>query len=80
MRYETQDNTPLLDPVYAQTEGLHFMLNFTVVLALMIGAVLLWLGLKGRVLWLQVWSLGLILASLGYLGAAMLGLTGQGPG
>ena len=77
MRYESQDGIPL-GPVYAQTDGLHYMLNFTVMLALMIGCVLLWLGIKGKVMWLKVWSFGLILASIGYLIAAMLGLTGQG--
>ena len=76
MRYESDDSV-LTQPVYAQTEGLHFMLNFTVTLALVIGGVLLWLGVKGRVLWLEVWSLGLILASVAYLGAAVLGLTGR---
>jgi hypothetical protein len=79
MRYEDQGSIPL-EPIYSQTEGLHYMLNFTVALALFIGCALLWLGIKGRVLWLKVWSLGLILASLAYLGAALLGLTGRGPG
>lgn len=76
MRYE---DGVILEPVYSQTAGLHFMLNFTVGLALLIGCVLLWLSLRGRVLWLRVWSLGLILASLGYLGAAVFGLTGLRP-
>lgn len=79
MRYPDQDPSSL-GPIYSQTEGLHYMLNFTVALALFIGCALLWLGFKGRVLWLKVWSLGLILASIAYLGAALLGLTGQGPG
>jgi len=63
-----------LEPIYSQSSGLHFMLNFTVALALVIGVVLLWLGLKGRVLWLTVWSAGLIVASVLYLGAATMGL------
>jgi hypothetical protein len=68
-------NAEALGPVYSQTDGLHFMLNFTVALGLVIGVVLLWLGWRGRVLWLQVWSVGLVVASLAYLGAAALGLT-----
>jgi hypothetical protein len=72
MRYT--DDGVALEPVYSQTAGLHFMLNFTVGLALLIGCVLFWLSLRGRV---KVWSLGLILASLGYLGAAIVGLTGS---
>jgi hypothetical protein len=73
MRY--QESEAALGPVYSQSDGLHFMLNFTVLLALLIAVVLLWLGRKGRVLWLQVWSVGLLLASASYLTAAALGLT-----
>lgn len=76
MRYQTEDAVAS-EPVYAQTEGLHFMLNFTVSLALVIGCVLLWLSFKGRVMWLKVWSAGLILASIAYLAAALLGMTGR---
>jgi hypothetical protein len=64
-----------LGPVYSQTDGLHFMLNFTVSLALVIGVILLWLAVRGRVMWLKVWSVGLVLASVAYLAAAALGLT-----
>jgi len=70
MRY--QDNEAL-GPLYRDTDGLHFMLNFTVALALVIGVVLFWLSLRGRVLWLKVWSIGLVLASVSYLTAAALG-------
>ena len=48
-------------------------LNFTVALGLIIGVVLLWLGRRGRVLWLQVWSAGLVVFSIAYLGAAVMG-------
>ncbi len=44
------------------------MLNFTVALSLLIGLGLWWLGRKGRVLWLQVWSIGLVVFSVAYLG------------
>ncbi len=71
MRYQED---AALEPIYSQTSGLHFMLNFTVTLALLVGVVLLWLGLKGRVMWLTVWSVGLIIASVLYLGAAAMGL------
>jgi len=59
--------------IYAQSEGLQFMLTFSVCLGLIIGVVLLWLGRHGRVLWLQVWSIGLIVVSVAYLAAEMLG-------
>ncbi|MCB1772070.1 MAG: hypothetical protein KDI88_00520 [Gammaproteobacteria bacterium] len=60
--------------VYSQSEGLHFMLNFTVALALLIGLALLWLSRRGRVLWLQVWSIGLVIFSVAYLVAAAMGM------
>lgn len=59
--------------IYAQSEGLQFMLTFSVCLGLIIGVVLLWLGRHGRVLWLQAWSIGLIVVSVVYLAAEMLG-------
>ena len=75
MRYQEETQQPHVDgPVYSQTAGLHFMLNFTVALGLVIGVILLWLGRKGRVMWLQVWSVGLILFSIVYLAMAVLGL------
>ncbi|MCB1784667.1 MAG: hypothetical protein KDJ33_00360 [Gammaproteobacteria bacterium] len=75
MRYQATEAAPIEElPLYSQSEGLHFMLNFTVALALVIGVLLLWLGRRGRVLWLQVWSAGLVLASVAYLGAAILRL------
>ena len=74
MRYE-EGSVPLDQmQVYSQSEGLHFMLNFTVALALLIGIALWWLGRRGRVLWLQVWSIGLVVFSIAYLGAAIAGL------
>ena len=74
MRYESVEDAVVTDlPVYSQREGLHFMLNFTVALALLIGVALWWLGRTGKVLWLQVWSIGLVFFSVAYLVAAALG-------
>ena len=53
MRYEASEGLPP-EPdmvIYSQSDGLHFMLNFTVALALIIGIVLLWLGRQGKVMW-----------------------------
>jgi hypothetical protein len=76
MRYsEEQTDDPMQGmQIYSQSDGLHFMLNFTVTLALMIGLLLFWLARRGRVMWLSVWSAGLVLFSVAYLVAAMLGL------
>jgi len=71
MRYNTTTEQPMT--VYSEAESLHFMLNFTVFLALIIGVILWFLGRHGRVLWLQVWSAGLVLSSIAYLLAAILG-------
>ena len=69
MRYRDDQ----MQPIYSQSEGLHFMLTFSVCLGLLIGVALLWLGRHGRVLWLQVWSVGLIVVSVVYLAADALG-------
>lgn len=70
MRYREGESA---ENIYAQSEGLQFMLTFSVTLGLIIGVVLLWLGRHGRVLWLQAWSVGLIVVSIAYLAADMLG-------
>ena len=41
------------------------MLLFTAVLAIVIGCILIWLGKKGKQMWLVWWSVGLILCSMG---------------
>jgi len=70
MRYS---DSQVLEPLYSQSDSLHHMLLFTVVLAFFIGLLLLWLGRHGRVLWLTVWSIGLMLASIAYIAAYLAG-------
>ena len=70
MRYS---DPTITEPLYSQSAQLHHMLLFTVVLAFFIGMVLLWLGRHGKVLWLTVWSAGLMLASLAYVFAYLAG-------
>ena len=43
------------------------MLLFTVVISLIIGVVLVWLARRGRQMWLLVWSVGLVVASVVYM-------------
>ncbi len=64
MRYREGE---LPDPSNPYTEGMHAMLAVSIFLALLIGCVLLFLGLKGKKLWLTVWSGGLIVFSIAYL-------------
>ena len=67
MRYREEIPPELL------TENLSSgMLLFTVSLAFVIGIILMWLGYKGKQMWLVFWSVGLIMASLSYLGYEFL--------
>lgn len=52
---------------YAYTENMHHVLTGTMGLSVVIGIVLLALGIRGRVLWLKSWSVGLIVSALLYL-------------
>lgn len=72
MRYT---EIPPLEPRYVDSPGLQYTLLFTVVLAFFIGAALLYLARRGRVMWLTVWSIGLMLSSLAYVAAYLGGMT-----
>ena len=47
------------------------MLLFTAALSILIGIILVFLGRKGRQLWMVTWSIGLIICSV-LLGASLL--------
>jgi len=61
------------DPSNPYTEGMHGTLMFTVGIALVVGFVLLYIGWKGKKLWLTAWSVGLIVCSLIYIGLRLTG-------
>lgn len=63
MRYRIDSTTGL--PIAETSPG---MLGATVFLALVIGIVLLYVGRRGKQLWIVVWSIGLIICSALYLG------------
>lgn len=67
MRYRIGEE-PGLDP-YGSTDE---FVVFTAVLSLFIGTALVWMGQHGRQRWLTVWSAGLIVASVAYLGWTFL--------
>lgn len=71
MRYR-EDGT--VNPDYPYSESMHHMLSFSMVLGVAVGLVLLWLGMHGKIMWLKVWSIGLIACSAGYLAADMTGV------
>ncbi|MEM7564213.1 MAG: hypothetical protein AAF353_14345 [Pseudomonadota bacterium] len=56
-----------VDPDHPYTEGMHSMLELAYWMSIPIGLILLWIGIRGRVLWLKVWSLGLMALGLGIL-------------
>ena len=58
------------DPALSAWGTTDEVLLFTVVLSLFIGVALVWLGRKGRQMWLVFWSGGLVIASIAYLGWA----------
>lgn len=62
MRYKIDPITGL--PIAETSPG---MLGATVLLALIIGIVLFYVGRRGRQLWIVVWSIGLIVCSALYL-------------
>ncbi len=55
------------DPLYPHSESMHHMLSISMLMSIVIGVVLLYLGRRGKILWLTVWSCGLILCSIAYL-------------
>ena len=59
------------DPLTPYGESMHSMLTLSMGMAILIGIVLFALGHKGKVLWLKVWSAGLVLLSIAYLIADM---------
>jgi hypothetical protein len=51
------------DPDYPYAKSTHDALAISYWLAIPIAIVLLWMGIRGRILWLKVWSIGLLLLS-----------------
>ena len=64
MRY--LENAPP-DPNLPYGESMHSMLTLSMILAIVIGSILYAAGRHGKILWLKVWSVGLIVCSLLYL-------------
>ncbi len=62
MRYKIDPTTGL--PMAETSPG---MLGATVLLSLVIGIVLLYVGKRGKQMWIVVWSIGLIICSVAYL-------------
>ncbi len=61
------------DSDYPHGENMHQMLTFSMLLSLIFGAILLYAGLRGKIMGLTVWSGLLIVCSLVYMGGDWLG-------
>lgn len=56
-----------VDPNNPYPENTVLMLEMAYWMSIPVGLVLLWLGIKGRIMWLKVWSVGLMLLGIGIL-------------
>jgi hypothetical protein len=56
-----------VDPHNPYTEGTQMMLDMSYWMSIPIGLILLWMGIKGRVMWLKLWSVGLMALGIGIL-------------
>ena len=56
-----------VDPNNPYTEGTHMMMDTAYWMSIPIGLALLWMGINGRVMWLKVWSVGLMVPGVGIL-------------
>jgi len=71
MRY--LENAPP-NPDVPYGESMHNMLTLSMWLSIVIGIVLFVAGRHGNIMWLKMWSIGLIVCSVGYLSADALNL------
>ena len=63
MRYREGQEPDPENPYPASTQ---IMLDMSYLLSIPIGLVLLWMGIRGRIMWLKVWSVGLMMLGLGF--------------
>ena len=62
-----------VDPDNPYSENTHMMLEMAYWMSIPIGLALLWIAIKGRVMWLSVWSVGLMALGIGILLKEYLG-------
>ena len=68
MRYRAGE-----DPATASLISTDYMMILTALLSIAIGAVLVWMGVHGRQMWLRWWGGGLVVASVATLVWTALG-------
>ena len=50
-----------VDPDKPYPDSTYIMLDFAYFLAIPIGLLLLWMAIKGKIMWMKVWSIGFII-------------------
>ena len=56
-----------VDPNQPYPESTMMMMEMAYWMSIPFGLLLLWLGIKGRIMWLKVWSVGLMALGIGIL-------------
>ena len=56
-----------VDPDNPYPESTQAMLDMAYLMSIPVGLVLLWMGIRGRIMWLKVWSVGLMALGIGIL-------------
>lgn len=72
-RYKATESIDPSQPIpkkYLAKHSSDSMLIFTAFLGVLIACIIIFIGYKGRVIWMKVWGIGLILFSL-FLGVSM---------
>ena len=64
-----------VDPDNPYPESTQMMMDMAYMMSIPIGLILLWMGIRGRILWLKVWSVGLMLLGGGILVTEYLGIS-----
>ena len=64
MRYKEGDAP---NPLFPHSESMHHMLTLSMFMSIVIGIALFYLGWRGNIMWMKVWSALLVLLSIAYL-------------
>jgi len=73
MGFERMNPNDVIPPEMLSKNAHNDMLLFTAFLSVIIGMILIYLGKKGRQLWMIVWSIGLIFMSFFMAGSILFG-------
>lgn len=60
------------DPENPYGKTIHDAVDISMALGIVIGFILIWMAVKGRIIWLSIWSVGLVLLAIYFLGQRYL--------